>query len=521
MLHYDILVIGSGLAGLSFALKTAQYDSEISIAIISKDSLTESNTRYAQGGIAVVWDESKDSFDKHIRDTLIAGDGLCDHQVVEKVVTEGPARLRELINWGSQFDRSEEGEYNLGLEGGHSERRILHHKDLTGKELQDTLLKQVKRTPNITVFDHHMAIDLITQHHIKDDLYWREQPVTCFGAYVLDREKQQVITFSSKLTLLATGGIGQIYRSTTNPEVATGDGIAMAYRATARIQHMEFVQFHPTALYEASQPQAFLISEAVRGFGGILKNRKGKAFMAEYDDRKELAPRDIVARAIDQEMKKNGDPYVLLDVSHLDLVDFKNKFPTISDKCASIGIDVQHEGIPVVPSAHYLCGGIKVNLHGQTTVNNLLAVGESAATGLHGANRLASNSLLEAVVFAHRAFLYSTEKLSDISSPQNIPDWDTKSTDEPDELILITYNKQELKSIMSDYQGIIRSNERLKRVNQRLKILYEETETLYKKTVISPQLCELRNLITVSYLNAQQSMQRTENRGVFFNSDLV
>jgi L-aspartate oxidase len=520
MVYHDILIIGSGLAGLSFALKCAENDPSISIAIVSKDTLTESNTRYAQGGIAVVWNERKDSFEKHIQDTLLAGDGQCNEEVVKTVVTEGPARLKELIDWGSRFDKSKKGQYKLGLEGGHSEHRILHHKDLTGKEIQDSLLKQVKQTPNITVYEHHMAIDLITQHQIGEDSDWSGHPTTCFGAYILDRKLHQILTFTAKATILATGGIGQIYQSTTNPVVATGDGIAMAYRAKARIDHMEFVQFHPTALYEQNQDQAFLISEAVRGFGGILKNIKGEAFMHRYDPRKDLASRDIVARAIDQEMKTHGDPFVYLDISHLDLHKFQKQFPTIYKKCHSLGIDLSSKGIPVVPSAHYLCGGIKVDLDANTSVNRLYAIGESAATGLHGANRLASNSLLEAVVFAHRSFLSVSHRLAETSPPPPIPAWNTQSTDAPRELILITHSRKELKSIMSDYQGIIRSNERLKRVNQRLKLLYEETEALYKKTIISPQLCELRNLITVSYLNVQQSMQRTKNCGVFYNSDL-
>lgn len=516
MKQYDFLIIGSGIAGLTYALKTANRFPDKKVAVVTKSFESESNTRYAQGGIAVVMDKVVDSYDQHIEDTLVAGDGLCDREVVEMVVREAPERLNELISWGAEFDKGDQGDYDLGKEGGHSQNRILHHKDVTGFEIETTMLEQVHACGNIEVLPHHFAVDLITEHHLStEELIGKAR--TCFGAYVLDEKTGKIETYLSKLTMLATGGIGHVYQNTTNPKIATGDGIAMAYRAKARIKHMEFVQFHPTALYEAKpKGQTFLISEAVRGFGALLRNMKGELFMEKYDSRKELASRDIVSRAIDAELKKSGDEHVYLDCRHLDMEKFKVHFPTIQKKCLQVGIDVAKDMIPVVPAAHYLCGGIEVNQHGQSNVSNLFVCGESACTGLHGANRLASNSLLEALIFAHNSYLKSAEMIEQVAALPTPPDWSEEGTTQPKELILITHNRKEVQAIMSDYVGIIRSTERLNRANKRLRLLYEETEELYKRTKISPQLSELRNLITIAYLIIQQSLKRSENRGGFF-----
>lgn len=517
MQQYDFLVIGSGVAGLTFAIKAAQRFPEGKVAIITKAGESESNTKYAQGGIAVVWDELTDSFEQHVQDTLRAGDGLCNEDVVRLVVTEGPERLAELIEWGTSFDEKSEGTFDLGMEGGHTHHRILHHKDITGKEIETKLLQQVHRLENITMLSHHFAIDLITQHHLGRDVNPDEEPIQCYGAYVLDRKTEKIETCLAKVTLLATGGAGQVYQNTTNPTIATGDGIAMAYRAKARIEGVEFIQFHPTALFDrgASNP-SFLISEAVRGFGAYLRNNKGERFMHKYDERGELASRDIVSRAIDAEMKKSGDECVFLDCKHLDMVAFENHFPNILQKCQQIGLDLTEDMIPVVPAAHYICGGIKTDTDGLTTVQNLFACGECAHTGLHGGNRLASNSLLEAVVFAHRCFLKAVEVSESTSLPAGIPEWNEDGTSQPDELILITHNRRELQRLMSDYVGIIRSEERLKRALNRLKVMNDENEELYKRTKISPQLSELRNLISVAYLIVQHSLQRKENVGAFY-----
>ncbi len=517
MPQFDFLVIGSGIAGLTFAIKTAQEHPNARVAIVTKADATESNTKYAQGGIAVVTDTITDSFDQHINDTLIAGDGLCDEEIVRMVVSEGPDRLEELLAWGTKFDKKKKGKFDLGREGGHSQNRILHHKDITGFEIETTLLQQVKEQNNIEVLQQHFAVDLITQHHLKK----KSDQTECYGAYIFNEQSKKVETFLAKVTMLATGGIGQVYQNTTNPKIATGDGIAIAYRAKARISNMEFIQFHPTALDHPQPNTSFLISEAVRGFGGLLRNKAGELFMEKYDERKELASRDIVSRAIDSELKKSGDECVYLDCRHIASWDFKRHFPNILKKCKEIGINPRKDMIPVVPAAHYLCGGIDVNEHGQTTIKNLYACGECANTGLHGGNRLASNSLLEALVFAHRAYLAASAQLDSGSFAANIPEWNDEGTTPPRELILITHNRKELKAIMNDYVAIIRTNERLDRAAIRLKVLYEETEALYKKTKISAQLFELRNLITVAYLIVKQSQARKENRGAFFNTDLV
>ncbi len=523
-MYTDFLVIGSGIAGLTYALKTAEQFPHKQVTVITKASADETNTKYAQGGIAGVWNEDKDSFDKHIKDTLIAGDGLCNENIVEIVVTEGPQRIRELIEWGANFDKDPDGDYKLGKEGGHSEFRILHHKDVTGKEMERTLLEAIKKKPNIQLIHHWFVIDIITQHHLGYLVTKATPGIECYGVYVLNLESHQIEKILSPITLLATGGNGMVYRTTTNPAIATGDGIAMVYRAKGRIENMEFIQFHPTALFEPNvKGQSFLITEAVRGDGGILRNHKGEAFMERYDARKDLAPRDIVARAIDSEMKINGTEHVYLDCTHFNREKFIEHFPNIYQRCLSIGIDITQHMIPVSPAAHYSCGGIKTDEWARTSINNLYACGECASTGLHGANRLASNSLLEAMVFAHRAFedakRLAENGLLPATTPQNIPDWNAKGTSDPKEMILITQSQKELQLLMSDYVGIVRSNIRLQRALKRLDLLWEETEQLYATTTVSPQLCELRNLITAGYLIVKSAAFRKESRGLHYNID--
>jgi L-aspartate oxidase len=520
MMKADFLVIGSGIAGLTFAIKVAKQFPEKSILIITKTRADETNTKYAQGGIAGVMDFENDSFEKHIEDTLIAGDGLCNRKVVEIVVKEGVDRIRELIEWGASFDKASDGDFKLGKEGGHSEFRILHHKDVTGKEMERTLLDELTDYPNIKMIKHCFVVDLITQHHLGYLVTKATPDIECYGVYVLNRETGQIETVLAKITLLATGGNGQVYRSTTNPFIATGDGVAMHYRAKGRIENMEFIQFHPTALYEpGARGQAFLITEAVRGDGGILRNKYGEAFMERYDERRDLAPRDIVARAIDSEMKITGTEHVYLDVRHMPLEEFLNHFPNIYEKCKSIGIDITQHMIPVAPAAHYSCGGIKTDEWGRTSIRNLYACGECASTGLHGANRLASNSLLEAMVFAHRCAMDATLLVKELEFQENIPAWNAAGTTEPKEMILITQSLKELQLLMSDYVGIVRTNTRLMRAMKRLDLLWEETEGLYQTTTLSPQLCELRNMITVGYLIVKCAQLRKESRGLHFNTD--
>ena len=515
----DFLVIGSGVAGLTYALKMAAYYPDKKMTIITKTQADETNTKYAQGGIAGVWDELKDSFEKHIEDTLIAGDGLCNKEVVEIVVTEGPERIKEIINYGAEFDKDESGDYSLGREGGHSEHRILHHKDVTGQEIERALLAQLAATKNIELINHCFVIDLITQHHLGYLVTKSTLDITCYGVYVLNQHTNKIEKILANTTLLATGGCGQAYRTTTNPKIATGDGIAMVYRAKGRIENMEFIQFHPTALFEPGISPSFLITEAVRGDGGILRNKDGEAFMEKYDARKDLAPRDIVARAIDSEMKRTGTEHVYLDCRHMDKEKFIHHFPNIYEKCLSIGIDVMQQFIPVAPAAHYSCGGIKTNEMGRTSILHLYACGECASTGLHGANRLASNSLLEAMVFGHRCYLDVIQNATSGPSQVEIPDWSAKGTNDPKEMILITQSLKELQQIMSDYVGIVRNDVRLERAMKRLDLLYEETEALYRSTKVSPQLCELRNLISVGYLIVKGAQFRKESRGLHFNTD--
>lgn len=520
----DFLVIGSGIAGLTYALKVAQECPDKKIIILTKTQSDETNTKYAQGGIAGVMDFDKDSFAKHVEDTLIAGDGLCNKEVVEIVVKEGVERIKEIIEWGAQFDKEPDGDFKLGKEGGHSEFRILHHKDVTGKEMERALLAAIAKQKNIQLISHCFVLDIITQHHLGYLITKSTPDIECYGVYVLNLSSNKVEKIEARITLLATGGNGQVYRTTTNPAIATGDGVAMVYRAKGRIENMEFIQFHPTALYEPGvRGQSFLITEAVRGDGGILRNHLGEAFMERYDERKDLAPRDIVARAIDNEMKVAGTENVFLDCRHFDKEKFIEHFPNIYEKCLSIGIDITKHMIPVAPAAHYSCGGIKTDLDGKTSINNLYAAGECASTGLHGANRLASNSLLEAMVFAHRAFVHAVEMIRSFTATNSvtagIPDWQTAGTSSPKEMILITQSVKELKLLMSDYVGIVRNNERLHRAMKRIDLLYEETEDLYKKTIVSPQLCELRNMITVAYLIVKCAEFRKESRGLHFNTD--
>ena len=517
----DFLVIGSGIAGLTYALKVATHYPGKKIIVVTKTTSDETNTKYAQGGIAGVMDLQKDSFDKHIDDTLIAGDGLCNKHVVEIVVKEGVDRINEIINWGAEFDKDKEGEFKLGREGGHSEFRILHHKDVTGKEMERALLDEVKQHPNIEIINHWFVVDIITQHHLGFIVTKSTQDIECYGVYVLNLQTNQIEKILSKITLLATGGNGQVYRTTTNPKIATGDGVAMLYRAKGRVENMEFIQFHPTAMYQPGVSPSFLITEAVRGDGGILRNKHGVAFMEKYDERKDLAPRDIVARAIDSEMKITGTEHVWLDVKHMNMEKFVEHFPNIYEKCKSVGIDVSKDMIPVAPAAHYSCGGIKTDEWGRTSVKNLYAAGECASTGLHGANRLASNSLLEAMVFAHRSYMDSVQKVNDISFKQNIPDWKAEGTTEPKEMILITQSLKELQSVMSDYVGIVRNDVRLQRASRRLDLLWEETESLYKTTIASPQLLELRNMITIGFLIVKGAAFRHESRGLHFNTDYI
>ena len=521
----DFLVIGSGIAGLTYALKVAEECPDKKVTIFTKTQSDETNTKYAQGGIAGVINFDKDSFDKHIEDTLIAGDGLCNKAVVEIVVKEGVERIKEIIDWGAQFDKEPDGDFKLGKEGGHSEFRILHHKDVTGKEMERALLEAIKRKPNIELISHCFVLDIITQHHLGFLITKATPDIECYGVYVLNLSTNKIEKILSKITLLATGGNGQVYRTTTNPAIATGDGVAMLYRAKGRIENMEFIQFHPTALYEPGvRGHSFLITEAVRGDGGILRNHNGEAFMERYDARKDLAPRDIVARAIDNEMKVAGTENVFLDCRHFGKEKFIEHFPNIYQKCLSIGIDITQHLIPVAPAAHYSCGGIKTDEWGQTSINNLYAAGECASTGLHGANRLASNSLLEAMVFAHRAYKDSIaninlSKVSHLGGGANIPHWKVDGTSSPKEMILITQSVKELKLLMSDYVGIVRNNERLQRAMKRLDLLFTETEELYKKTIVSPQLCELRNMITVAFLIVKSAEFRHESRGLHFNTD--
>jgi L-aspartate oxidase len=513
MLTFDFLVIGSGSAGLAYAIEVAKSGT---VGIITKKDRAESNTNYAQGGIAAVLDKT-DSFDAHVNDTLVAGAGLCKKESVEVIVREGPEIIRELMRMGANFNRHGEA-IELGREGGHTANRIVHAADMTGREIERVLLAEVASNPNITVLEHHFALELITEHHLGRRVTRYDKDIHCFGAYALNTSTDKVDTVLAKCTMLATGGAGQVYQHTTNPEIATGDGFAMAHRAKARIANMEFIQFHPTSLYHP-EANSFLISEAVRGEGGILRNKRGQAFMQSYHPMADLAPRDIVARAIDDQLKKSGDECVFLDITHLPDDRIKAKFPNIYATCMQFGIDIVKEMIPVVPAAHYICGGVITDLYGQTNIHGLLAAGEVACTGVHGANRLASNSLLEALVFARRASQVAVPYMKTSDALPGIPDWDASGTVNTEEWVLISHNKRELQQLMMNYVGIVRSNLRLKRAFRRTYLLYQETEDFYRRSRVSVPLCQLRNMITVAYLVIQCAFMRHESRGLHYTTD--
>ena len=513
---YDYLVIGSGIAGMSYALKVAATGK---VALICKTNLEEAHTYFAQGGVASVTNLEVDNFDKHIEDTMIAGDWLSDRAAVEKVVKGAPEQIRQLIEWGVKFDKNEKGEFDLHREGGHSEFRILHHADNTGAEIQDSLIRALQEHPDIDVFENHFAVEIITQHHLGKIVTRRTPDITCYGAYILNLATNKVDTFLSKVTVMATGGIGQVYTTTTNPPVATGDGIAMVYRAKGTVKDMEFIQFHPTALYHPGDRPSFLITEAMRGYGAVLRTLDGKEVMHKYDKRLSLAPRYIVARAIDNEMKLRGDDHVYLDVTHKDAEETKRHFPNIYAKCLSLGIDITKDYIPVAPAAHYLCGGIKVDLNACSSIQRLYAVGECSCTGLHGGNRLASNSLIEAVVYADAAARHSMDNIGHYSFREDVPEWNDEGTQHNEEMVLITQSLKEVNQIMSTYVGIVRSNLRLDRAWNRLDILYEETERLFKQSKASKEICELRNLINVGYLIMRQAKERHESRGLHYSID--
>jgi L-aspartate oxidase len=516
---YDFLVIGSGVAGMSYALKVAEANKG-RIAIICKTTLEEANTTKAQGGIAAVTNLIVDNFEKHIEDTMIAGDWINDPEAVRQVVTGGPDSIRDLVKWGVNFDKGEDGAFDLHREGGHSEFRILHHADDTGAEIQRGLMEAVRNHPNIDVFEHYFAVEIITQHHLGIRVTRRTPDIVCYGAYVLNPKTGKVDTFLSKVTLMATGGTGAIYATTSNPNIATGDGIAMVYRAKGKVKDMEFVQFHPTVLYNPSETHpAYLITEAMRGYGGILRLPNGKEFMQKYDERLSLAPRDIVARAIDNEMKIHALDHVCLDVTHKDPEETKHHFPNIYAKCLSIGIDITKDYIPVAPSAHYMCGGIKVDLDGQSSIRRLYAVGECSCTGLHGGNRLASNSLTEAVVYADAAAKHSLEVIDQYDFNDKVPEWNDEGTMTNEEKVLIAQDVKEVGQIMSTYVGIVRSDIRLHRAWERLDLLYEETEHLFKRVKPTRDICELRNMINVGYLITRQALERKESRGLHYTVD--
>lgn len=520
--HADFLVIGSGVAGLTFALKVAQHGS---VALVTKREIMESNTTYAQGGIAAVLSDV-DSFDLHIQDTISSGDYLSNREVVEMVVTNGPDLIRELIDLGVQFSLTEEGqkktpgtEYDLGREGGHSENRVIHAEDMTGRAMETVLVDHVRKHPNITVFENHIALDLITQStRLRSGVVIRQHESFCRGAYILDITKNSVETFSSNITVLATGGAGKVYLYTSNPDIATGDGIAMGYRAGASVANLEFMQFHPTCLYHP-EAKNFLISEAVRGEGGILIDASGNPFMHNYDPLKDLACRDVVSRSIDTELKKSGADSVFLDITHKDAEFVKKRFPNLYKQCLKFGFDMTRDPIPVVPAAHYMCGGVATDLSGKTDINCLYAIGETACTGLHGANRLASNSLLEALVYAEKAADRAVEEMNDYSDKftVNPPEWDDSGTTDSDEVSLVSHNWDEIRRFMWDYVGVVRSNKRLDRAMRRITNIQNEIRDYYWDFKVTSDLIELRNIATVAELIIQCAMKRKESRGLHYN----
>lgn len=519
MVHYDVIVVGSGIAGLSFALKVGKAGKRV--GLITKKTRAESNTNYAQGGIAAVTSRA-DDFDLHVHDTLTAGDGLCDESVVKEIVQQGPERINELRQMGVDFTNMDDGRVSLHREGGHSKRRILHVKDLTGAAIETALLDAVAKSPQIEVLEHHFAIDLITKAKLAR-LGWAGDPGAgeILGLYVLDVHTGKVDAFQAPVVMLATGGVGQVYQYTTNPDIATGDGIAMAYRAGAEVRNMEFIQFHPTALYTVTNDR-FLISEAVRGEGAILRNSRKEAFMAKYDERKDLAPRDIVARAIDSEMKRLGAAHVWLDITHRSKDELMNTFPSIYEGCLKQGIDMAKDLIPVVPACHYLCGGVVTNLEAETDIPGLLACGEVACTGLHGANRLASNSLLEACVLAHNgagtAITYLNKRRPE---PLPLPPWKDGDVRDPDERVVLTHNWDELRRAMWDYVAIVRTTKRLLRAKTRVANLSSEIHEYYWNFKVEPRLLELRNLIQCAELIIGCALQREESRGLHYTRDFL
>ena len=514
----DFLVVGSGIAGLSYALKVAPYGK---VCILSKGEASEGSTRYAQGGIAAVMYDS-DSFDKHIQDTLVAGDGICDRKVVEMTIREAPDRIRELVQYGVNFDKSRAGDrFDLHREGGHSEFRILHHKDNTGAEIERGLLEAVCNHPNIELKEHQFAIDIITQHHLGERVTKHTPNIECYGVYALDCRTNQIDTYLAKVTLLATGGMGNVYTTTTTPIVSTGDGVAMVHRARGVLADLEFMQFHPTSLYNPAEKPAFLITEAMRGAGAILKDFSGNEFMHKYDKRLSLAPRDIVARAIDNEMKMAGVDHLYLDARGIGKNELINGFPTIYAKCLELGINITKDMIPIRPAAHYQCGGIKVNRDGESSIHHLYAAGECSCTGLHGGNRLASNSLLEAVVYAHNAAMSAIERVKTREFCHQVPDWNAEGMVLNEEMVLITQTKRELQELMWNYVGIVRSDLRLQRAFDRLNLIFRETEDLYNRSVLTEELSELRNLIACAYLIIKMARARRENVGLHYSIDLV